>query len=187
MILISKARTTFVTEWAAKIQSTCGGGPRQPFCFQDRECPEVAVKVKSPCVHLGVDTASDVHHVSLLDYKKRTALRFLTKSASSKFARGRPSDSEPVSNFRPRFQFQLLTLSDRQMVRYVIPKGTRVSIAPVARRRMDWKPHVTRRELEFDRVVKTDEADCKVFQYDKWYIYVSSSNVQCVKDDSTDV
>lgn len=52
---------------------------------------------------------------------------------------------------------------------------------------MDWKPHVTRRELEFDRVVKTDEADCQVFQYDKWYIYVPSTDVRRVKDDTTNV
>lgn len=52
---------------------------------------------------------------------------------------------------------------------------------------MDWKPHVTRRELEFDRVVKTDEAGCKVFQYDKWYIYVPGTDVQHVKDDTPHV
>jgi hypothetical protein len=73
------------------------------------------------------------------------------------------------------------------MTRYIIPKGTRVSVARVAKRRVDWKPHVTRRELEFDRVVKTDEANCQVIQYDKWYIYVPSSDVRRVKDDSTNV
>jgi hypothetical protein len=35
--------------------------------------------------------------------------------------------------------------------------------------------------------VKTDEANCQVFQYDKWYIYVPSSDVRRVKDDSTNV
>ena len=74
-----------------------------------------------------------------------------------------------------------------EMLRYIIPKGTRVSVARVARRRLDWKPHTIRRELEFDRVVKTDEADCQVFQYDKWYIYVPSGEVRRVRDDTTNV
>ena len=65
------------------------------------------------------------------------------------------------------------------MNRYFVPAGTRVAVARVARRRMDWRAHTTRQEMRFDRVLKTD-GDCVVFQFGSWYVYVERKRIRHV-------
>ena len=72
------------------------------------------------------------------------------------------------------------------MIRYIVPAHTRVAVARVARRRMDWRPHTTRRELQFERILKTD-GGCVVFQFERWYVYVPRNYVKRVITTTTNV
>jgi len=68
------------------------------------------------------------------------------------------------------------------MSSYMIPKGTPVAVAKVAPRHLQWQRHTTRVQLQFDRILKSDDAHF-VFQHTVWYIYVHHKNVRRVQSE----
>ena len=67
------------------------------------------------------------------------------------------------------------------MSKYLIPKGTAVTIRKRDARPNDWQTYDTRRELVLGDPEKTDNIG-KTFLFEGWYIYVPHERVKMRSD-----
>ncbi len=63
------------------------------------------------------------------------------------------------------------------MSKYLIQKGTGVTIRRVSSRPDAWQMHDTRRDLELTKPVKSDSVGL-TFQYEGWLLYVAHNRVK---------